>query len=128
MSDKELVYKRQWRDYQTKGGARPVKDFLMALPDEERAAVLDEMKHVSEEGLRVARHLRGEIYEVRVSYNTNIYRILFAREGHFKHILLSLVGFQKKTQATPSYEIRLAEQRLADWRRQGAIREGKQGK
>ncbi len=121
----ESTHKRQWRDYQTKGGARPVKDFMMALPDEDRATVLVEMKYVSEQGVRVARHIRGEIYEVRVSYNTNIYRILFAREGHFKQILLSLVGFQKKTQETPSYEIRLAERRLADWRRQGAIKEGK---
>ena len=102
-----------------------MKDFLMALPDEDRATVLEEMKYVSEQGIRVARHIRGEIYEVRVSYNTNTYRILFAREGHFKHILLSLVGFQKKTQGTPLYEIRLAERRLVDWRRQGAIKEGK---
>ena len=122
MSDKESAHKRQWRDYQTEGGARPVRDFLMALPDEDRAAVLEEMRYVREHGVKAARHIRDEIYEVRASHNTNIYRILFAREGHFKHILLSLEGFHKKTQETPLYEIELAERRLVDWLRQGSVK------
>ncbi len=119
VSDKEPKHKRQWRDYQSENGARPVKDFIMTLPDEDRAVVLEEMKHVREHGVKVARHVRAEIYEVRASYKTNTYRILFAREGRFKHILLSLEGFQKKTQETPLREIELAEHRLADWRRRG---------
>ena len=122
MNEKESTHKRQWRDYQTEGGARPVKDFIMALPDEDRASVLEEMRYVREHGVMGARHVRGEIYEVRASHNTNIYRILFAREGRFKHILLSLEGFQKKTQETPLHEIELAERRLVDWRRQGSVK------
>jgi phage-related protein len=122
MSDEAPKYKRQWRDYQTESGNRPVKEFLMALPDEDRAAVLEEMRYVRERGLKAARHLRNEIYEVRASYHTKVYRILFAREGRFNHVLLSLEGFQKKTQTTPLSEIELAEQRLADWRRQGAVK------
>jgi DNA-binding XRE family transcriptional regulator len=35
--------KRQWRDYHTASGARPIRDFLLALPDEDRAAILEEM-------------------------------------------------------------------------------------
>jgi hypothetical protein len=57
-------YKRQWRDYQTESGARPIKDFLLALPDEDRAAVLEEMEYVREHGTSVARHLRQDLYEV----------------------------------------------------------------
>lgn len=34
-------------------------------------------------------------------------------------VLLSLDGFSKKTQKTPPEKIRLAERRLADWRRRG---------
>jgi len=71
-------HKRQWRDYQTESGARPIKDFLLALPDEDRAAVLEEMEYVREHGTSVARHLRHDIYEVRTIYNTKAYRILFA--------------------------------------------------
>lgn len=119
MSSKQSEYGRQWRDYRTENGTRPVRDFLLTLPDGDRAAILEEMEYVREHGRSVARHLRGEIYEVRASYNTKAYRILFACEGRFNHILLSLEGFQKKTQKTSDTAIRLAEQRLADWRRRG---------
>ena len=119
MNSEQSGYKRQWRDYQTEGGTRPVKDFLLALPDEDRAAILEEMEYVREHGKSVARHLHKDIYEVRAIYNTKAYRILFACEGHFNHILLSLEGFQKKTQQAPKASIKLAEQRLADWRQRG---------
>jgi phage-related protein len=112
-------YRRQWRDYQTESGARPIKDFLLALPDEDRAAILEEMEYVRERGISVARHVRKDIYEVRAFYNTKAYRILFACEGRFHHVLLALEGFQKKTQQTPRVQLKLAEQRLADWRRRG---------
>jgi phage-related protein len=119
MRSEQPDYKRQWRDYQTESGARPIKDFLLALPDEDRAAILAEMEHVREHGTSVARHVRQDIYEVRAIYNTKAYRILFACEGRFHHILLALDGFQKKTQQTPQAHMKLAEQRLTDWRRRG---------
>ncbi len=72
------------------------------------------MKHVEKEGLQAARHVRGEIYEVRAAGNKRILRILFAAEG--KRIFLALEGFAKKTQKTPPSKIRLAERRLRDWR------------
>jgi phage-related protein len=128
MSSEQSHHKRQWRDYQTESGARPIKDFLLALPDEDRAAILEEMEHVREHGISVARHLRKDIYEVRAIYNAKAYRILFAREGRFNHILLSLEGFQKKTQQTPKANIKLAEQRLADWRQRGKARRAVQEK
>src|SRR5258708_32666159 len=119
MSSEQSGHKRQWRDYQTESGARPIKEFLLALPDEDRAAVLEEMEYVREHGTSIARHLRKDIYEVRAIYNTKAYRILFACEVRFQHILLALDGFQKKTQQTPQAHLKLAEQRLADWRRRG---------
>ena len=126
MSSERSEYKRQWRDYQTENGARPIKDFLLSLPDEDRAAILEEMEHVRTYGKAVARHLHKDIYEVRAIYNTKAYRILFACEGRFHHILLSLEGFQKKTQQTPRNHIQLAEQRLADWRRRGEAKRASQ--
>ncbi len=119
MSSEQSEHKRQWRDYQTENGARPIKDFLLALPDEDRAAILEEMEYVRKHGTSVARHLHKDIYEARATYNTKAYRILFACEGRFNHVLLALEGFQKKTQQTPNAHIKLAEQRLADWRRRG---------
>ncbi len=126
MSSEQSDYKRQWRDYHTESGTRPIKDFLMALPDEDRAAILEEMEYVRKWGQSVARHLHKDIYEVRAIYNTKAYRILFACDGHFSHILLSLEAFQKKTQKTPRSHIKLAEQRLADWRRRGDTKRANQ--
>ena len=119
MRSERSEHKRQWRDYQTESGARPIRDFLLALPDEDRAAILEEMEHVRQQGTTVARHVRQGIYEVRATYDTKAYRILFSCEGRFHHVLLALDGFQKKTQQTPRAHIKLAEQRLADWRRRG---------
>ena len=112
-------YKRQWRDYRTATGARPVQDFLNALSDDDLTAVAAEMKIVEQQGLARARHVRGDIYEVRANAPTQSYRVLFATEGRYQQVLLSLEGFSKKTQKTPPEKIRLAEQRLADWRRRG---------
>ena len=76
MSGGKSNCKRQWRDYQTVSGTRPVKDFLFTLPDADRAAILEEMEHIRKYGKSVARHIHKDIHEVRVIYNTNAYRIL----------------------------------------------------
>jgi len=65
--------------------------------------------------------------EVRISHDTNIYRVLFAPLGRYSQILLSLDAFQKKTRRTPLAKIDVAERRLADWRRQGAARAALKG-
>ena len=94
-------YKRQWRDYHTASGVRPIKDFLLALLDEDRAAVLEEMEYVRQHGTSVARHVRKGIYEVHATYDTKAYRILFACEVRFHHVLLALDGFQKRRSKPP---------------------------
>ncbi len=111
---------RQWRDYRTESGRRPVKDFLDELTDEEVAAVVAGMKDVAARGLPAARHLRGDIYEVRADEATRSFRLLFATEGHYSHVLRSLSVFEKRTQRTPPAEIALAERRLGDWRARGS--------
>ena len=73
-----------------------------------------------------ARHLDGDIWEVRVDGDRVIYRVLFAEEGARGRVLLALEGFKKKTQKTPSATIQLAKRRLTDWRRRGAARRSAQ--
>jgi hypothetical protein len=55
----------RWRDYRTSTGARPVKEFVDGLTDEEAATVVAAMKEVVALGLAVTRHLRDDIHEVR---------------------------------------------------------------
>ena len=111
--------RRRWRDYRTAAGRRPIKEFIDGLSDQDAAAVVAAMKDVLEAGLAAARHLRGDIYEVRADGDRQTYRILFAPEGRRSQVLLALEGFSKKTQKTPPEKIRLAERRLADWQRRG---------
>jgi phage-related protein len=99
-----------------------VKAFLDELTDEEIAAVVAGMKDVAERGLPAARHLRGDLYEVRADAATRSFRILFSTEGRYSQVLLSLSGFEKRTQKTPSRELELAEGRLRDWRARGTAR------
>ncbi len=108
--------KRRWRDYRTAAGGRPVKAFLDALTDDELAEVIAAMKEVAREGLVASRHLRGDLYEVRAETTTRSFRVVFSPEGRRNQVLLSLSGFQKKTQKTPKSELELAERRLVDWR------------
>ncbi len=77
------------------------------------------MEEVRDRGLRAARHLDGDIWEVRVVGDRVVYRVLFAEEGRRGQILLALAGLNKKTQKTPRATIELAKRRLADWRLRG---------
>jgi len=110
---------RFWKFYRTAKGTSPVNEFLDKLSDDDAAAVLAEMEYVAEYGEQVARKLRGEIYEVRVSGKDVIYRILFATEGRWSQVLLALHAYTKKWQEARQEDIDRADKRLADWRQRG---------
>ncbi len=48
------------------------------------------MKEVSRGGLTAAKHLRGDLYEVKADTNDKFFRVLFAAEGEHKHVLADL--------------------------------------
>lgn len=100
----------------------PVKEFIDGLANIDAAAVVAAMQDVADLGLEHARHLRGDIYEVRAAGNRQAFRVLFAPEGRYGQILLALEAFSKKTQKTPSATIDLAEKRLRSWRDRGTAR------
>jgi len=111
--------RKRWRFYETTTGAKPAQAFLDKLTATEAAEVVAAMKEVAGGGLRLARHLRDDIWEVRVEAERKAFRVLFSPEGRSQQVLLALVAFTKKTQKTPARTIQLAERRLADWRRRG---------
>jgi phage-related protein len=110
--------RRRWRFYSTVAGRIPVREFLddRLLREADRAEIVAAIKDVQRNGLVAARHLRGDLYEVRAEGRDASYRILFALEGAQGQVLLGLSAFSKKTQRTPRRELELAERRLADWR------------
>ncbi|HET6506155.1 MAG TPA: type II toxin-antitoxin system RelE/ParE family toxin [Baekduia sp.] len=91
----------------------------MELSDEERASVVAAMKEVRRDGLCAAKHLRGDLYEVKADTADRFFRVIFAAEGRYNHVLLSLEAFAKKTRKTPPPKLDLAQRRLSDWRRRG---------
>ncbi|MBI3969967.1 MAG: type II toxin-antitoxin system RelE/ParE family toxin [Chloroflexi bacterium] len=97
-----------------------MRDFIRSLSAADAAEVLAAMAEIREQGLRTARHVRGDIYEVRAWGEHQTFRILFAPEGRYGQVLLALEGFSKKTQKTPKEVIELAQTRLRDWRARGA--------
>lgn len=113
------MHRRPWRFYETVSGAKPVRSFLDNLTATEAAEVVAAMKEVAREGLRFARHLRGDIWEIRVEAEQKAFRVLFSPEGRSQQVLLALEAFTKKTQRTPPRTIQLAERRLSDWRSRG---------
>jgi phage-related protein len=62
------------------------------------------------------KHVRGDIYEARVTGHKRIFRLLYAECAGEPPILLGLVFFAKTTRATPDNVIALAEQRLTTYR------------
>lgn len=116
-----MTSSRRWRLYRTAAGRSPVRDFFDALDDSDLAAVLAAMREVADDGLVAARHLRGDVYEVRVSGDRQAYRVLFANEGRRGQILLALEALSKKSQRTPRPNLELAERRLREWRARGRL-------
>ncbi|MCA1695904.1 MAG: hypothetical protein LC749_14900, partial [Actinobacteria bacterium] len=82
--------RRRWRFYATSAGAKPVRAFLDELSDVDAAAVAAAMREVAVIGLEAARHLRGDVYEVRADGDRQAYRLLFATEGRQGQVLLAL--------------------------------------
>jgi phage-related protein len=113
--------RRRWRFYATAAGRKPAKEFIYRLSDVDAADVAAAMLDVRTSGLVAARHLRGELYEVRAEGADASYRLLFAEEGAKGRVLFALHAFSKKTQRTPPQAIDLAARRLADWRRRSDL-------
>ena len=68
--------------------------------------VLDVLKVQERVSERLVEYIREGVYEIRASHDGNIYRAFFIfDEGN---IVLLLNGFQKKSQKTPSKEIKRA--------------------
>jgi len=111
--------RRRWRYYRTSGGSEPVREYLASLDAEDRDMVRAAMALVAQEGQRSARHLRGDINEVRAARKGRVFRVLFSAEGRHQYVLLALSAFEKKTRRTPPAEIDLAETRLRGWRQRG---------
>lgn len=99
--------------YQTDFGDRPVEEFLAELEPAARAKAVRNLEMLRTLPVVPSKFWRKlsdqKLWEVRVEYTGNIYRILATTAKGNRVILLH--GFQKKSQKTPRQDMEIAQQR-----------------
>jgi len=84
-------------------------DFMSALDEGVVRKIyyaLDMLKVQDKVSAKFVKYLRDGIFELRIEYESNIYRILFCFDK--ENIVILFNGFQKKSQQTPKNEINKA--------------------
>ena len=103
------------RFWQSDAGNEPVRDWLNALPREDRRVIGRDIGIVQfgwPLGLPLCKSLNGGLWEVRSSLaSRREARVLF---GFHDGELIALHAFIKKTQKTPQGELNLARKRLKE--------------
>jgi hypothetical protein len=64
-----------------------VKEFLDTLSDSDVADIAAAMRDVQKVGIRAAKPVGGEIYEVKAEGDRQTFRVLFAQEGEHDQVL-----------------------------------------
>lgn len=103
--------------YRTNSGRCPVEEFLDSLNGKQAQKVVWVLQLIEDLDIVPRQYLKklvntDDIWEVRVQFGGNIFRLLGFFDGDELLILTS--GFAKKTQKTPPQEIATAEQRKRD--------------
>lgn len=103
--------------YETENGQKPVEDFLLSLNTKMRTKMVQMMEILEDKGLALrdpyTKPLGDGIFELRCKLASDISRALFFFYIGQKIIVTN--GFIKKTMKTPQKEIRLAQERRADY-------------
>lgn len=100
--------------YVEDSGSIPVEEFLNKLDNKAQARFIDSIERLRQRNIQarepLVRHLQGKLWELREESHGNIYRIIYFFFTGRRIVLLH--GFQKKTQSTPSREIKVAARRM----------------
>jgi len=113
MSSQQTSTMREIRFFQTDSGDKPVEEFLAGLSAAVRAKVVWTLELLRTQQMVPAKFWKklsgSELWEVRVEYAGNIYRVLAVFAKGNRVILLH--AFQKKSQKTPRQDMEIALQR-----------------
>lgn len=109
---------REIKFYHLENGKCPVEDYLDTLADKQVEKVFFVLRLVETLDFIPQKFFKklestDDLWEIRVQLGNNIFRFLGFFDGS-KLIVLNH-AFTKKTQKTPKNEIKLAEQRKADY-------------
>ena len=106
------------RFYRTASGSERVREWLLGLAKDDRRAVGEDIKTAQYGrplGVPLIRKLEPGLWEVRSHIAAGIARLLFTVDGP---VMLPPHGFVKKSQKTPAPDLKTAQQRLAELRRE----------
>jgi phage-related protein len=98
--------------FRTTAGGQPVREWLKALPPEDRKIIGDDLKTAQYGwplGMPLIRKLEPGLWEVRSRLQGRTARVIFTVEGD---TMVLLHGFIKKSQKTPGRDLQLVRQRL----------------
>ena len=105
--------------YEKLNGEIPVEIFLLTMDKKMRTKALGLMEILQEYGNQLrepySKHLEDGIFELRCKSGNNICRVLYFFYYQGKIIMTN--GFIKKSQKTPTKEIKLAKSRRAEKQR-----------
>lgn len=114
MSSFQAVY------YRDSGGAEPVREFIDGLDAKRRAALLrqiDRLNLLSDQLPHLpfphSSQIAGELRELRCHMGSDHYRVLYRRS---ERLIVLLHAFPKATAKVPPGEIKIAEDRWADFK------------
>ena len=112
MADFEVIF------YEKENGECPAEEFILSLDVKMRAKMLGLLELLEEKGTQLrepySKPIDDGIFEIRCKIGNNISRVLYFFYYEGKIILTN--GFIKKTQKTPSKEIKCAKERRADFK------------
>lgn len=113
MSSQKASTMREIVLFQTDFGDKPVEEFLAGLDAAVRAKIVRTLELLRTQQIMPAKFwkkLRGsDLWEVRVEYAGNIYRVLATFAKNNRVVLLH--AFQKKSQKTPRQDMEIALRR-----------------
>jgi phage-related protein len=98
--------------YRSEAGIEPVREWLRGLDVEDRKAIGDDIKTVElgwPIGMPLVRKMEPGLWEVRVDLFQRIARVLFTVTGDQ---MVLLHGFIKKSQQTPTSDLKVARTRM----------------
>lgn len=74
-------------------------EFLQSVNERDRKKIVRHIDNLAETGIDDVKHIREQIYELRVHCGQHSYRVLFFYDRG--NIIVLVCGFTKKTQKTP---------------------------
>jgi len=100
------------RFFMTSSGNEPVREWLKNLPASDKRTIGEDIKTVQfgwPLGMPLVRKMEQDLWEARINLDKRIARILFTVDNK---TMVLLHGFIKKSQATPTEDLKLTRQRL----------------